>query len=195
MADEFKPWALQERIGTAMMIAGGGLGYIGMEWESRAFMVAGGIALVLGMVVMSRVGARKRGKRIEQKAIRGISLPDGWEMEANKLIPDLGDADLFIKGPNEKFVIEIKSHANVSYDRGGMFFGSEKLLAKGKSISPDPLIQAKKAAERLNATPVVWFPEAQTKKRFKSKDGILIVWGTPRSLLIGIGAKSWFSLF
>lgn len=188
------PKGLSEHAQYTLAVLMGGALLIYVGWERSGFVVFVGIAMaIVGTVLLQRLSNRFRGRRVEQKAIRKLRLPDGWDVEANVPLPGMGDADLLVISPKgRRFSIEIKAFRGVALKQATIFSKGENLTyPSGQRIIPDPIHQAIQNAEILNATPVIWLPEAKGKpvQRFK-KSGVIVAQGH-RAIRRAIGA-SWF---
>lgn len=137
---------------------------------------------------------RKRGVKIEQKAIAGLSLPPTWRVQPNLPVPGLGDADIFIMNPEGKsWTVEIKSYEGARKAPFSFFQRHEIVRPNGKAFERDPIKQALAVAEALSADPVLWLPKAKYHRPFKTRSGVIVVQGGPSRLEQAIGAKkSWF---
>lgn len=178
---------------TVALLLGGAL-LVYVSWERSGLVVFVGIAMVLiGIVLLQRLSNRFRGRRVEQKAIRKLRLPENWTVESNVPIPGMGDSDLLVISPKgERFSVEIKAFRGVALKQATMFSKEERLTyPSGQKILPDPLHQAIQNAEFLNANPIIWLPEAKGKQiqKFK-KSGVIVVQGQ-RAIRRVLGA-SWF---
>lgn len=181
------PWHSSPGWGAIALVGGLFYVWLGVSKHLGVLILAGWIAVAAGLIILLRSRKRLHGIRVEKKAIKGLRLPTGWNVEANVLIEGLGDVDLLITNPEgEKFVVEIKSHASVS-KKGGLLFKEELVRGDGKRFVKDPVEQVLSISERLVAKPILWFPEAQVN-RFNLKCGVVVVCGPPRKLKAAIGA-------
>lgn len=137
---------------------------------------------------------RKRGVRIEQKAIAKLALPSSWRIQPNLPVPGLGDADIFIADPDGKaWAVEIKSYEGARKAPFSLFRRHEIMRSNGKAFERDPVKQVLAVAAALDAQPVLWFPKAATYRTFKTRSGVVVVQGSPSRLERAIGARaSWF---
>lgn len=195
----FKPWRKGFWIAAALGLPGAGAAYYAMSTQPLQLKVLGGgvVAMWASWIVFKGAYSRWLGKQVESASVKSIKLPDGWTLESGVLVPGAGDVDLVIEGPDGKrFAIEIKSNQDVQVANGIPFLTKPKLQTKeGKSLPAAFLIQASKNAERVDATPVLWFPKARTASVQKIGN-VQVVLGDKAKLLKAIGCKeigfSWW---
>lgn len=181
----FAPWVVFYQVGAVLCIAGISGFFIATDLSQKGMCVG---LLVLGIAFIQRGFIRARGKLVESRAVRSLSLPSGWKFEANVLLPGLGDIDLLITDPKEcKFAVEIKSYNGVKK----RWFSDKLVKLNGSKLDRDPVAQVRLCARRIGGTPIIWLPNA-SGPRIKLSDGTLVVQGAERQLRRAIGASSWF---
>lgn len=150
------------------------------------------IFIGVGLYFLGKAMARRRGIVVEGRAVRALKLPEGWEMHHSYPVPGLGDADLFLISPQgSRFAIEIKSHNLVTYRRSLLGSG---LRFNGKKPPKCPVRQVKAVAERLNATPILWFPCVRPNSyvNYRRGKGVAICFGSKRKVLRALGLTNIF---
>lgn len=137
---------------------------------------------------------RKRGVKIEQKAIAGLSLPSSWRIQPNLPVAGLGDADIYIVGPDGKsWVVEIKSYEGARKASFSFFNKDEIVRPNGKPFERNAVKQVVAVAQALEASPVIWLPKARNQRPFKTRSGVVVVQGRAAQLERAIGARTgWF---
>lgn len=188
---QFRPWVKPLLQGFGLISAGLMLTYFFKQYV--ACVLAGLGMVMLGLALVQRAQVRERGQRIERAALKKIKLPDEWYCEPNKKLPHGGDIDLFAVSPARKnFAIEIKSHDGALHKRGLLSSKEDLVRLNGKKFETDIVKQTLDAAAALNATPVIWFPQAQSSRTFSMKSGLIVVQGGQRQLKKAIGAGRWW---
>lgn len=148
----------------------------------------------LGVYMLSSAAKRWRGMRIEDKAFKRLSLPKDWTVTQSHPVPGHGDIDILVCSPEgAKYAIEIKSHRKVSYRKAFLGFGG-KLIFQGAKPPKCPIKQVVGAAKRVDAHPILWFPEADTNKRIsiKGEEPFDICFGSWRNVRKAVGAPGWW---
>lgn len=184
MSRVFRPWRRDFGIGLAIfLLAGLGI-YLAdtLAWRFGFLCLA-----IIGWAFVKRGANRFRGKRVEQFAIQDVSLPDGWVARPNFMVAGLGDLDLMIEAPDkQRFAVEIKSYNGVKK----AWFSDSLRKLNGDRITPDPVAQVRRLADRTEATPVIWLPRA-LGPTLKLSGGLMVVQGGERRLRRAIGAGGW----
>lgn len=189
--EQFTPWLKPLIQGLSLISVGLAVAFFLSHFPVA---VLAGLGLImLGLALVQRAQMRERGQRIERAALKKIKLPQDWICEPNKALPYGGDIDLYAVSPAQKsFAIEIKSH-NGAIRKTSLFGGKEELVrTNGKKFETDIVQQVLNASAALEATPVLWFPEAEAQKTFSMKSGVIVVLGGPRQIKKAIGASRWW---
>jgi hypothetical protein len=160
------------------------------HWAAGKEALAGELSAISGSV------ARMHGITTEQKALRRLKLPNGWQAHPNVAYGH-GDIDLVVLTPDRStaFACEIKSWAGLT--RRGSLFGPARLVKRdGREPDSDPVEQTLKQARALLATrryprvvPVLWLPNGRARTFHHA--GVTIVNGGPRRLRRALGAGFW----
>jgi hypothetical protein len=192
-ANKFAPWRKDLAIALASMVLG--VLVVVATQPGLSGMGAGAIIILFGMVFLRRWSIRRRGKKIESRAIRGLNPPVGWLAKPNERLPSGEDLDLLLISPEgRRFAVEIKSHQSARIKRS--LFGSGEWLTypDGRKFTKDPIAQVLRAGEIARAEPVIWFPVSTRKFRSHLRSGVIVVGGGRLSLLKAVGAKPWWAL-
>ena len=133
---------------------------------------------------------RLRGVRVERKAVKALRLPSSWQVQADVPVPGLGNCDILIVGAKgQRFAVEVKSAESAKKVWFSLFTKDEIRKENGDRFPRDHVKQTLRVAERLDATPVLWFPRARRNKRFQTRSGVIVVLGGRRTLERAIGAR------
>ena len=199
----FRPWRADYKVG-AWLIAGAAV--VGLlTWASADLgtpirMAEAAVCVLMasmGFHLISRGGARRHGKRVEERAVQHLrkALSQEIALRESVMLPSGGDADAVIES-QPRHVVEIKSHSAVRVDR--RLIGSDRLVnSKDKQPFKESgayIAQARKAAQSLGGVPVLWFPAAQVATK-GTIDGVQVVTG-PANYLVktcGLRSSGWFS--
>lgn len=192
MSKTFTPWLSQ--LFSGLTVTTGGLGIAYIARADHPYVAIAGLGVTgIGVAILKRAQARERGQRVERKAISELKLPENWTVEPNHMLPWGADLDLLITSPDgARFAVEIKSYEGALLKRS--FFGREESLVRlnGKKFDQDPIGQALRAAEAVDATPIIWMPAAKSSKTFPLKNGVIVVQGHQRQLKQALGATTWW---
>lgn len=137
--------------------------------------------------------ARLHGVRVEKQALAIVQsiAPDGWRVVSGLPVGD-GDLDILVVGySGARFAIEVKSHENV---RVIGWWAKRLTTEKGTRFRRDPLEQARNAAARVGAKPVLWFPKAKDSKPVEV-EGVFVVLGGKRRIRQALGLSSAWSIW
>ena len=200
----FRPWIGKLKVGLGFLILGPLAAYLGQDWI-LSVAIFGWLITMIGFVFLGQALVRMNGQWIEQRAIKSLRLPPGWRVTPNVLVKGIGDIDIdiVIESPSsERFAVEIKSHKGVKWKKGWFGIGDGELVRlNGRKLERDPVGQVIRAAEAIDATPVLWFPAApwsvsvSGNAQFTMKSGVIVVQGSERLLQKALGAKFAWSLF
>lgn len=198
----FRPWMGQIKLGLGFLILGPLAAYFGHD-TILSVAIFGWLITMIGFVFLVHALLRINGQWIEQRAIKSLRLPPDWRFTQNVLVKGIGDIDIVIESPSsERFAVEIKSHKGVKWKKGWFGIGDGELVRlNGRKLERDPVGQVIRAAQAIDATPVLWFPAApwsvslSGNARFKMKSGVIVVQGSERQLQKALGARSAWSLF
>lgn len=138
--------------------------------------------------------ARMHGITTEQRALRRLRMPSGWQAFPNVPCGN-GDVDLVLVAPdNTAYACEIKSWAGLRRRRTMFGLGRAVLVKRnGKEPDADPVEQTVRGARALAATgkyravtPILWIPNGSLWT-FKH-EGVKVVNGGGRRLKRAVGA-------
>lgn len=148
------------------------------------------MVLWLGVRAFKRASRRYFGVRSEFKAGKRLGkwLPSSWAMERGVLIGP-GDLDILVKRPDGVgFAIEVKSQKLVDIQG---WFVKRLVRTGGLPFERSPIEQALRNSRRVNAIPVLWFPEAAVDK-VTEIDGVIVVLGPKSGILKALGLRFRF---
>lgn len=172
-------------VGGLLLFVGLSTLYVSLRLSPPNLVVVAASFALLGIasLVLRSAFVRWNGKNIEQSSIKRLSFPEGWTVTPNYQLPKGGgDVDLVVENPRgELFAVEIKSFENIVLRRGFFGIGAGLFKADGKSLGLDAINQARKNAQALSATPVLWCPQASKHDRGKLK-GVIVALGPKRQL-------------
>lgn len=149
---------------------------------------------VLGLWMLKRSSARYHGIRTEIRAFNKLDLPASWTVKQSQPVVGLGDVDIMAVSPDGvRYAIEVKAHRMVTVTRPFLGFGGG-IRYKGAKPPKDPVKQVLQLSARLNAKPIVWFPNAPTNGvyRFPGNPEYHIVLGKPRGVRRAMGITGFW---
>ncbi len=170
----------------ATLLAAAGLHAVG---DTRLVILTIALPVFFGGGYLAQSGYfRARGLSVERAATRKLSkrLREGWLMNANVPCVAGGDIDIVVTDPAKHvFAIEVKSFAGLKVKRA-LFGHDEKLTYRdGRALSYDPVNQALRNAETINAVPVIWLPRATSGTgATKLRSGAILIQGSARRCMI-----------
>lgn len=140
---------------------------------------------------------RMHGIATEQRALRRLRVPAGWEVHPNVAMGH-GDIDLVLVSPDRTaFAVEIKSWEGLRRKRTLLGFGGAVLVKRnGHEPDTDPIAQTLREARALAATgkyprvvPILWVPNGSFWT-FRH-EGVKVVNGGAWRLRRAVGAGWW----
>lgn len=191
----FVPWLPELLLGSGFL--GVGALPVVLFWGDATsrpvFLAICMTSCMIGLLFLGRVWARYRGTLVEKRAVRRLRLPEGWKARMNVQVKH-GDLDLLIEDPGGvRYAVEIKSYQGIRLQRGTFRNKEELRYRDGRAFSRDPVEQVLRAAEELDARPLIWLPEARSAKVLRMKCGVQVVQGNGKNLMKVVGARSrWF---
>jgi hypothetical protein len=189
---KFEPWRKARKQG--IIWAGIGVAILATAYLGASyFALIGLLPLAIAVPLLQQAQRREYGLQLEQQAIRSLKLRPGWEARPNVMLPHGGDLDLMLISPQKKrFAIEIKSAKGFIYKRGLFASGETFTRLNGQAFERDPIAQVTKAAQQLEATPVIWMPEAFNNQTVIARSGVVLVQGGNLTLKRAVGAAKWW---
>lgn len=148
-------------------------------------MSAGPFLFVIGIVSIAFYVWVTRQKKLHDKVINKIELPEGWKMQRSVPLDVGGVIDLFVEGPDgASYAIQIKTqYQHLAYKKN--IFGEHLELPDGRHLkSPCPIDEALSNAQVVGAQAVLWLPFVQKQRPRKTKKGVILVFG-PKKTLFG----------
>ena len=174
---EFAPWKAQFRLVFVYWFISAVWFSAALLWcvrdprlESIATAEGAVFPLFFGFLYLDSARRRRHGSFVEKQAVQRFTAaaPSVWSIEANLLLPKLGNIDLLVRFPDgRRCPIEIKSWRS----------------AGNRSRQMRALEQVRRQCEALRVRHgIVWLPKA-TKRNIISSGNLLLVEGNEHFLI------------